>query len=282
MDMKRKGFNPIIEVEKDDFVLSDSVGVWSETKYNLMGLYCDIFTNSMHDKWENLVYIDLFSGCGFSRIEKTGRIILSSPLIAMSIPHKFNKYILCEENVDLCSGLQNRVSKYFNELDTQIINGDCNDKINLIIEEIPKQNSLCFCFVDPFNLKDLHFKTISMLGKVLRIDFLILIATGMDAKRNAEYHYLKVNNCVVENFLDDSEWREKYERSRLSFIQFLAKEYDSKMLKMGYKEPESFQQVKMNYRNIPLYHLAFYSKNDLGNKFWKEVKRYESIQTELF
>ena len=91
----------------------------------------------------------------------------------------------------------------------------------------------------------------------------------------------RLQKVVDHTHYSPVEWREKFKKSNLSFIQFLAKEYDSKMLSMLYKKSEAFQQIKMSYNNIPLYHLAFYSQNDLGNKFWNEVKKYKSDQTEM-
>ena len=55
-----KKFNPIIPVQDDGLTIFE-VGEWAEKKYNLFGAYADIFTSSMHRKWHNLVYIDLFS-----------------------------------------------------------------------------------------------------------------------------------------------------------------------------------------------------------------------------
>src|SRR5436190_12435130 len=110
--MNKKGFNPIIEVQDDGLPITD-VGEWSEEKYKLMGLYCDIFTTSMHKKWENLIYIDLYAGSGYARIEKTTRIIKSSPLIALSIPNSFTKCIFSEKDMNLMSVLKKRVLRDF-------------------------------------------------------------------------------------------------------------------------------------------------------------------------
>ena len=71
-------------------------------KYKLVGSYCDIFTTGMKNKWDQLVYIDLFAGGGFSKIKTTGKIYKNSALLAMSLPFKFSKYILCEQDAKLC------------------------------------------------------------------------------------------------------------------------------------------------------------------------------------
>ena len=57
---------------------------------------------------------------------------------------------------------------------------------------------LGFCFVDPYNLKDLAFATIDRLSSRF-MDFLVLIATDMDATRNISIYELP-DNKVVETF----------------------------------------------------------------------------------
>jgi len=40
-------------------------------------------------------------------------------------------------------------------------------------------------------------------------------------------------------------------------------------------------QIKTSEGNLPLYHLAFFSRGHLGYKFWKEVQHYANDQQEL-
>ena len=95
--MKNKKFDPIIPVE-DDGLFIPEVGNWGDEKYKLLGGYSDIFTSGMKNFWDNLVYIDLFAGAGYAKIKGINKIRMSSALIALSVNHKFNKYILCEED----------------------------------------------------------------------------------------------------------------------------------------------------------------------------------------
>jgi three-Cys-motif partner protein len=105
-------FNPIQYVENDKLIIPE-VGNWSEKKYKLVGHYCNIFSSSMKNKW-NLVYIDLFSGAGFSKIRETGNILKSSALIALSVPKPFDYYIFNELDSEKYNALCNRVEKLKN------------------------------------------------------------------------------------------------------------------------------------------------------------------------
>lgn len=81
-------FDPLIKVP-DDGLFTPEVRSWSLEKYKLVGSYCDIFTSGMKKKWDQLIYIDLFAGAGYSRIKETKKVYKSSALIAMSVPNPF-------------------------------------------------------------------------------------------------------------------------------------------------------------------------------------------------
>jgi three-Cys-motif partner protein len=282
-------FNPIITTADDGLVIPE-VGSWSEEKYKLVGGYCDVFTHSMQNKWSHLVYIDLFAGSGFSKIKGTGRIVYGSPLIALSLPIPFTKYILCENDKQNADSLNARIKRIFpDKLSSAcFITGDVNDQsvVTQIKDSIPKYSQkegvLSFCFVDPFSL-ELNFKTIEMLG-AFKMDFLILLALHMDGNRNYVYYIEKESN-KIELFLNDKEWREKLKKKAVhdneSFVQFLANSYKSNMERLGYKAQGSFYQVRSDKKNLPLYYLAFFSKNDLGKKFWEQVQKYSISQGTL-
>jgi len=279
-------FNSKILVEPDDN-FTPEVRAWSLEKYKLVGSYCDIFTNSMKDKWNQLVYIDLFAGAGYSKITETGNTYLSSALLAMSIPNPFTKYILCEEDIDRYTALQNRVKKDFSHLDVTIINGDSNKIIDQVYKSIPPFNKgntlLPFCFVDPYSL-NLHFNTIEKLGSKMLMDFLILQALHMDGNRNLA-KYLKEENEKIALYLGNNNWREEFNPScnnySTNFVKFLADQYLNNMKSMGYVPEKNMHQIRSNEKNLPLYYLGYYSKHPRGVDLYKKVEKYLTQQTKL-
>lgn len=276
--------NPLIEVS-DDGLTTPEVGNWSFQKWGLLGAYCNIFTTGMRKKWDQLVYIDLFAGAGFAKIKGADRMYCSSALVAMSIPEKFDKYILCEKEPELMDALKQRVSRLYPGLNVSFVSGDSNEKIDQIKSEIPpyaRGNTLLpFYFVDPFSL-DLHFSTIRELAEGL-MDFLILLALHMDANRNLQ-NYLDENSEKIELFVDEPNWRDEFQQfgsDGKAFIRYLADKYDQNMIQLGYVKPEKKHQVRSSIKNLPLYYLAFYSKHKRGNDFYKKVKKTATGQTEL-
>lgn len=277
-------FNSIIPVSDDGLTISE-VRSWSEQKYQLVGIYCDVFTKGMHKKWDNLVYIDLFAGCGYSRIKNTSKTILSSPLIAMSIPIPFTHYIFCEKEKELIEALQIRQRRDFAHLTSTFIHGDCNEKIGEIVDAIPAYSKsnlvLGFCFADPFSL-NLHFATIEQLSN-RQMDFLILLALHMDGNRNFQT-YIKEDNSKLNLFFGNDSWRSGLIRQSATyetFVPFLAENYTKRMVELNYQKPQDFTLIRSDVKNLPLYYLAFYSKHARGNEFWKKIKKYANGQQEM-
>lgn len=270
-------FNPQIEVTEDG-LYTPIVREWSLEKYKLVGSYCDIFTTGMRFKWNQLVYIDLFSGAGYAKIKENGRIYKNSALVAMSIPNPFTKYILCEQDEERFAALEQRVERDFSHLNVTLLKGDSNSITNQIQRAIPKfgkgNTLLPFCFVDPYSL-NAHFSTIKTLAATL-MDFLILQALHMDANRNFDV-YLNDENTKIAEYLGLSDWRERYENNghidKKDFVRFLAEQYQAQMVLLGYENITQMHQIRSNEKNLPLYYLSFYSKSKRGVQFFKEVQK---------
>ena len=90
-----------------------------------------------------------------------------------------------------------------------MIAGDANVSVDKIIDEMPqpgKDNKvLGFCFLDPFQMQNLHFSTIRSLSRRF-MDFLVLIPSSMDANRN-ERHYVSSRNKTLRILLAVPDWR---------------------------------------------------------------------------
>jgi three-Cys-motif partner protein len=276
-----KGYMPIKTVDDDGLFIAD-IGNWAEKKYKLQGHYCNIFTSAMRNKW-NLVYIDLFAGCGYSKIRETKRIIMSSPLIALTVPHTFDYYIFNELDSERYSALKERCTRLCPAGNFIIHNLDANNHIESILNSIPtyrnRKGTLIFCFIDPYSL-NLQFSTIETLAKN-KVDILMLMALQMDGQRN-EIYYVRVESTKIEEYLGDKEWRMKYNKESGKFIKFLSDQYDLKMEKLGYIVQEGLKTAIKMDSGHGLYYMAYYSKNNLGNRFYKEIEKASNDQLSLF
>jgi three-Cys-motif partner protein len=269
----------------DDGLMSEEIGSWGEEKYRLLSLYSQMFAASMKNKWQCRVYIDLFAGSGRSRLKVTNKIVAGSPIVALNVDPRFDKYIFCERSSEKLSALKARVSRDYSGADVSFQHGDANDSVEEILRKIPHHTKgfkvLSFCFVDPYNLKDLAFATIDRLSSRF-IDFLVLIATDMDATRNVSVYEIP-DNKVVEKFLGLPDWRIAWSAAkarRESFSLYLMERFSNQMEARDYiRAPiEETKLVRSTEKNLPLYRLAFFSRHELAKNFWEQARKYSDDQ----
>lgn len=75
---------PILE---DDGLIVEEIGPWALDKYRLVSYYSSLFVKAIRAKWDQLVYIDLFSGPGRSVVKgKEQKIIPAIPLRILDLP----------------------------------------------------------------------------------------------------------------------------------------------------------------------------------------------------
>jgi three-Cys-motif partner protein len=286
MNQELHGRNPLL-AEDDDLPTAD-VRSWAEEKYRHVYLYTKLFSTAMKNKWECRVYIDLYAGPGLAQISGTGRVLKGSPLLALTVPEQFDKYIFCESDPRIMKTLQQRVGRAYPHANVHFVSGDCNDKIDEICSAIPpfsKQHRvLTFCFADPYDIS-IRFSTVRKLSKCF-VDFLFLLALHMDANRNVA-HYTNPANQKIDEFLEVPEWRDLWDEEqsrRTSFPNFLAQEYDKQMQSLRYLPMPLYKMkaIRSDAKNLPLYHLALFSRNNVAYQLWDEVLHYGTDQLPLW
>jgi three-Cys-motif partner protein len=262
----------------DDGLFCPEVGRWSMDKYRILMQYNNMFATGMKNKWDRRIYIDLFSSAGIARIKDSpDDYVLTSSLIALNIPDPYDEYLFCDIDSQCLEALEQRVNKYFPGTKANYFLGDCNEKVDEIVFKLPKYSTsntvLTFCVIDPYNI-GIKFNTIEKLSKY-KMDFLILLS-WMDASRN-EYIYVKSENERIDQFLGDKDWRLKHKNSKItsvSFRKFLAEEFVTRMMKLGYPDDaiKTMKEIRYEPKNMSLYHLAFFSKAEKGYEFWNKAK----------
>ena len=241
----------------------------------------------MKKRWDCRVYVDLFAGAGIARVTDTGRLVRGSPLLALEMPDKFDRYVFCEAKEEWSAALKKRVIAAHPHANVAYVHGDSNETVGRILASIPEGSPqykvLTLCAADPYSTKDLAFATIRRLS-ARRMDFLVLIASFMDANRNEET-YAREGDKRIERFLGNpswrDEWREAKQRPDAKFGTFIVSQFTIEMKKLGYLAGTPVP-VRLAEKNVRLYHLAFYSKHRLGIKFWDAARESSDDQTTLF
>ncbi|HEV1993371.1 MAG TPA: three-Cys-motif partner protein TcmP [Candidatus Acidoferrum sp.] len=271
---------------KDDGLFFGEVGSWAEDKHRLVALYDSLFSTGMKKKWGSRVYIDLYSGPGLLKIRDTNKFIWGSPILALDVKDPFDKYIFCENDAAALDALKKRVANHFPYAKVEFVLGNCNEQVDRIGQLLPKatrtHSVLSFCFVDPFDLS-IQFATIKRIAEHF-VDFLFLLALHMDANRNLAA-YLDTKSKKIDDFLGMPNWRERWLRLQepKSFPRFLAEMYAGQMQTLRYLPVgfDKMKQVRSDVRNLPLYHLALFSRHELAYEYWDEVLNYSTPQLRL-
>ncbi len=272
----------------DDGMYVDEVGEYARTKYALLYGYASIFSTSMKSKWPNRIYIDLFSGAGKARLKTSNSLVRTSPLLALSVPDTFSHYVFCEKEAGHLRDLKCRVEAEHPLEQCVFIEGDANDEVERILGSIPRRTeeggALCFCFVDPYRMADLKFATLEALSERY-MDFLVLVPTEMEFARFARQRY-ESDDVGVSGFTGDSDWRTKWAKAELKGVppeRFLLELLDERMASIGrpHGGAKHARAIVEPTKNRILYHLAFYSRHELGMRFFKEATKYCTPQGEL-
>jgi hypothetical protein len=108
----------------------------------------------------------------------------------------------------------------------------------------------------------------------------------MDANRNKQL-YVEGEATSLDGFLGDGKWREAWANrtdKRAAFGRFVVDQFSVRMGQLGFKYTalDDVELVRSTERNLPLYHLAFFSRHDLGVKFWKQARKSTKKQQSLF
>jgi three-Cys-motif partner protein len=275
-----------IETEfiEDDGLKCNDVGGWTEEKYRLIASYFRQFSTGTKKAWPHRTFIDLYAGAGCSRLRTTGKILKGSPILALSVNDPFDQYVFCEEDQDSFQALESRIKRDYPTRNVRCIQGDCNKKIDEIVGLLPRRDSLGLCFVDPYNLS-IQFETLTKLAE-RRLDILCLLALHMDANRAYDV-YINQDSSKVDRFLGSDTWKTDFinsGRPRQEFPMFLAQYFAKRMQTLGFEETptHSMHLVRSDDRNVPLYHLALFSRNQLAYKFWDQARTYSTDQRKLW
>ena len=252
------------------------VGGWAEQKIYLIAQYLGIFATGMHNKWDDVNYIEVCSGPGRCIDRKSGCEFDGTSLSV--IKHKSFKFIskalFFDYDEQVINILNSRIKIFGQETKAKAYKGDYNDSAS-ICEVIKKEiniNSLCLVVIDPTDcsvpldfIKDLH-------NVIPKMDLIINVATGTDYNRNAPN--------VIADPVKCKNAKSKYERflgTTTLFPQLSLNDRYKNKFRDAYKK--SLQKVGFIYFDIKtveqFYDIFYASSNPKGLEFWLKAQKYE-------
>lgn len=276
--------HPYLEPE-DDGLLMRPAGPWAADKLDYLVRYINAFETAMRNRWAVRYYIDLLSGPGKNRLRESGKILLGSPLIALTTQHPFTHYMFVDNSLGNTQALQERCSASPFKDRVNILTGDCNELVDHIVDRIrpDARRSLNLAFLDPEGM-ELHWATVEKLAQLPRMDLIINYPQG-GLNRCMKRAFETSPPTEVDQFFGDTKWRQiygDYQQGRLTErLHFhLLDLYKSKLEKLGYQvrrdeDTGDSPLIRNAQRRAPLYRLLFASKHPLGSEFWESITRRE-------
>jgi len=255
------------------------VGEWSKVKYYYLKNYIDAFTTAMRKRWHGkLYYIDLFAGPGRSKVRETEEEIDASPLLALRSKFPFANYFFVDLDREVLEALSKRCESHSLYEHIHFIEGDCNKKIDEIINKIPVR-SLSLAFIDPTGL-DFFFPSMEKLAE-RKIDVVITFPKGMAIDRNIK-KFLTQELSLLDKWMGDKGWRDLYRKKLKGQIDEIVEQgiiglYRENLEKLGYYKVNLGNEilVSSSAKKLPLYYLLFASKDEFGYKLWQKVGKIE-------
>jgi len=221
-------------------------------------------------RWAGLHYIDLFAGAGIERLKGTGQLDWGSPLIAAQAKHRFARLHLCDLDQLKITALRQRLTAFPQPSEPQILQGDCNLRINDVVSAIPT-GTLSLAFLDPYGLQ-LHFETVRAISRA-RCDLILFFPDHLDALRNWAHYYFEQEQSNLDRVLGTPSWRATLsESNRDNHPLLLRRLYETQLRTLGYTH---FDYERISRRNDGryLYLLMFCSRDPAGGKIWRGISQ---------
>lgn len=271
-----------------DGLFTPTIKEHSLQKISVHNSYADLFTTAMRKKWPQLAYLGLYSGAGRAVVDPTGEIVETTAMSVFRLRFPFTDYIFVDKDPDCVDALRQRIATLPAEHKVTLLEGRVEDRISDVRDALPDYKDkglLSFCFIDPFSA-DLDFAVIKELGQSFKMDFLILLMLGRDIRTNFKRYLEDPEDDRIGRLVDDPDWRMEWSEKKAShrhLIRFLLTKFDAAMTRIGYRAqlPDESHAIRVMGKSVFLYSLVFYSKDPLGQKFWRAARSSADIQTSL-
>ena len=179
-------------------------GSWIDKKHRLLTYYARLFSTGMKFRWQERIYIELFSGPGRCYVRETGTEDLGSPLKVIGAD--FTRFVFVERNMAAARALEQRLAEYPNASLSEIWCGDCAEALEQIA--FPRTGALTFAFIDPTGIAHAPFSLVKKLHAAVRCDLVINIQHGMGIKMNRHQYTPDADEeSALTKFLGHDRWK---------------------------------------------------------------------------
>lgn len=261
-------------------------GPWTTEKLAYLEKYASAFMTAMAPKrragkWEQLVYLDLLAGPGRGIDTSTGSEFDGSPLRALKIEPRFDRLFFGDLNPKNIAALRQRIPQSdLSRVELRV--GDCNALAEEIVAQISKR-TLGLAFIDPQGF-EAKFQMLRAFA-TRRIDVLFLFPSGIGIGRNLRNFATRVHS-PMDDLWGGREWRDLPPAKLAAGVRLSAEDrlsvdrpwvlrFRSKMAEIGFLYQDEADPYFTNEKNVPMYHLLFFSQHPAGLTIWRGIKKIE-------
>jgi three-Cys-motif partner protein len=261
-------------------------GPWTREKLAYVEKYAAAFMKAMAPKrkagkWTELIYMDLFAGPGRGLDRESHIEFEGSPLRALRITPAFDRLFFSDLSSRNIEALRHRVpAADLARVSLRV--GDCHVVAKEVLPQLSNR-TLGLAFVDPegFEATFQLFRTLA----TRRIDALFLFPSGIGIARNLAA-FARQTTSPMDELWGGREWRDlppaKLAAGRrlspedaLSLDRPWVLAFRSKMASIGFRYQDEGDPFFTNEKNVPMYHLLFFSKDVAGLTIWRGIKKIE-------
>jgi three-Cys-motif partner protein len=137
---------------------------------------------------------------------------------------------------------------------------------------VPPRGTLCFAYVDPYNLEFLSFSILQTLSKLAKVDLAVNFCT-MDLQRNVELEFDPTKpsrfDAAAPGWRDDPGIKAASKRNvKLEFFRY----WCGLVKGLGFEYSREMPIVR-NGQGQPIYRMVFSARHDLPMRIWGNVAR---------
>ena len=259
-------------------------GPWSEVKLDILKRYAVEYSKILSSQRNPSffhVYIDAFAGAGFHLSERTGEMVLGSPLNALLVRPPFREYHLIDLDGDKITGLKQFLG---DRKDVFLHKGDCNQVLlqdvfpNVLREDFRRG----LCLLDPYGLT-FDWRVIQRAGEMQSLDIFInfpIYDININVVHRDPQTVLPLHIERMNTYWGDESWRDvAYEKSRGLFGDMEEKVTNRRFaeaFRERLKKIAGFQKVPQplamrNSKNSVVYYLFFASHKDTAENIVRYI-----------
>lgn len=244
------------------------VGAWvPEQKHRLL---CEYLNATRHAwaKWPSRVFIDPFAGPGRIQVKgesftREGGAVRAWKTLSEAAP--FTKILVGDIEPARASACESRLKALGAPVAAFV--GPAAETATRMVKAVP-QRSLCFAFLDPYNLEYLSFSIIQELANC-KVDLAINFST-MDLQRNAELEFdpqrARFDTVAPGWRSQPSVLSASKPNVKIAFFQY----WCDLIRSLGFNHSKEMPLVKTDQGHA-IYRMVFFARHTLPNRIWDDV-----------